>query len=340
MMKKYILHIAQNYSFEILRPLQAEIMKRGGECVWFVASNNVDVAQFFPGEVFISKPHDIEGYDSCAVFSPGNNVPSFLRGVKVQVFHGLEWKKKGHFKIRDFFDLYCTQGPITTSKFISLSKKHQNFLVKETGWSKLDPLFSTAPFPLDTDKPVVLYAPTFSEKLTSAIECFDEIESLVKKGKYYWLIKFHPLMNKDIVKRYKKLSGIDFEVIEDFSILPLLKCANVMVSDTSSVIGEFMLLGKPVVTYRNSAPDLALLNITDPRQLAESIEVALSESDTLEEEIKNYNSQLHPYSDGLSSARILDAVDEMLSGAAAKKKRPLNLFRNFKIRKKFNYWKF
>ena len=54
-MKKYILHIAQNYSFEILRPIQAEVLKRGGECIWFVGTNNVDVSRFFKNEKIVLK---------------------------------------------------------------------------------------------------------------------------------------------------------------------------------------------------------------------------------------------------------------------------------------------
>lgn len=105
--KKYVLHIAQNYSFEILRPIQTEILKRGDECVWFVASTNVDLSRFTEFEKVILSPKEANAYNSEAVFTPGNIVPAFLNGLKVQVFHGLEWKKKGHFRIRDFFDLYC-----------------------------------------------------------------------------------------------------------------------------------------------------------------------------------------------------------------------------------------
>ena len=339
-MKKYKLHIARDYSFEILRPLQSEILKRGGECLWFVGNSTVDVSRFSPSEQYVTDPQAIENYESCAVFSPGNTVPGFLKGIKVQVFHGLEWKKKGHFRIRDFFELYCTQGPITTNKFNELGQKHQNFLVRETGWSKLDPLFSVEPYSVETELPVVLYAPTFSEKLTSAIDCFNHIENLVKNNDQFWLIKFHPLMDKEVVARYQDLSYPNLKVVEDHSILPLLNRADIMLSDTSSVIGEFMLLGKPVVTVKNSVPDDSMINVTRPEELARAIKSALSPGEGMLERIQLSNSQLHPYVDGQSSGRILDAVDEMLNGKMPNKKLPLNLLRNFKIRKKYNYWKF
>lgn len=337
--KKYVLHIAQNYSFEILRPIQTEILKRGDDCIWFVASENVDLSRFTASERVITSPKEASGYKSTAVFTPGNIVPSFLNGLKVQVFHGLEWKKKGHFRIRDFFDLYCTQGPITTNKFMQLAGKHKNFLVCETGWTKLDPLFSVAPYDLIAQKPVILYAPTFSQKLTSVLDCFEEIKSIAKSGKYHWLVKFHPLMDAEAVKMYKKLQCDNFTVIEDHSILPLLQRADVMLSDTSSVIGEFLLLNKPVVTFKNSVPDDSLIDIQSADQLAAAIEEALRFDGDLKARITQANLKLHPYVDGLSSKRVLDECDRIIDNNIKPiKKRPLNIWRNLKIRKHFNYW--
>ncbi|MGB1977404.1 MAG: CDP-glycerol--glycerophosphate glycerophosphotransferase, partial [Pseudoalteromonas tetraodonis] len=34
--KKYLMYISQNYSYAILRPLQAEILAQGGEVKWFL----------------------------------------------------------------------------------------------------------------------------------------------------------------------------------------------------------------------------------------------------------------------------------------------------------------
>ena len=118
--KRYLLYIAQNYSYEILRPIQAEIISRGGECAWFIASDDVNSSLLNQNEHVLNTISDIKVYSPRAVLVPGYAVPSFLPGLKVQIFHGLEWKKKGHFKIRDYFDLYCTFGPITTDKFNEL----------------------------------------------------------------------------------------------------------------------------------------------------------------------------------------------------------------------------
>ena len=60
-----------------------------------------------------------------AVFSAANDVPGFIAGAKVQLFHGFNVEKRsdtrGHFRVRGQFDLYCTQGPATTGPFQALA---------------------------------------------------------------------------------------------------------------------------------------------------------------------------------------------------------------------------
>ena len=109
---------------------------------WYLNGDAVHSAQLSEDEKQLHSVDAVKAYQPKAVFVPGNVVPDFFPGAKVQVFHGLEWKKKGHFGIRGFFDLYCTHGPITTQRFQQLADKHGYFRVIETGWSKLDPLLS------------------------------------------------------------------------------------------------------------------------------------------------------------------------------------------------------
>jgi len=109
-MANYVFYISLNYSFEILRPLQQEIWARGDQCAWFVEGNEVNLKNFETNEILLSSIEAVIDFAPQAVFVPGNHVPNFIPGLKVQVFHGLEYKKQGHIKIRDCFDLYCTQG--------------------------------------------------------------------------------------------------------------------------------------------------------------------------------------------------------------------------------------
>jgi len=338
--RRYLFYISQNYSFEILRPLQTEIINRGDEVKWFVSGNEVNQKNFKSDERIINNIKEIVSYSPQACFVPGNVIPSFIPGLKVQVFHGLEWKKKGHFVIRECFDLYCTHGSATTERFNDFANIHQFFDVVETGWPKLDTLFTTkAAKQFDNEKSNILYAPTFSPSLTSAPELFDELQTLINKDNYNWIIKFHPKMASEWVNKYHTLNFENLKIVSADGINELLQWADILISDTSSVIGEFSLLGKPVVTLNNSHPANNLIDISKASKLESAILSAFSNNAQLTEAIIDYAQQLHPYKDGQSSARILDAVDNILSnGKKNNKALPLNLFRNLKQRVKLKFW--
>ncbi len=338
---KYLFYISQNYSFEILRPLQREIIRQGSTVAWFVAGKEVNLSNFSADEILLSSVDDVINFNPVASFVPGNIIPNFIPGIKVQVFHGLEWKKKGHFAIRNCIDLYCTHGKATTTRFNELADKYQFFDVIETGWPKLDNLFTTKKKPyFSTQRPTILFAPTFSPSLTSAPELYEQIAALVNNEEYNWLIKFHPKMDPKWLTLYGQLSADNLKIMKSSNINSLLQSADIMVSDTSSVIGEFALLGKPVISLNNSQPGNYLINITDAKELPQALKVALSPSETLISAIKSYAEELHPYNDGESSLRILAAVESIRTqGKQSNKPLPKNIIRNIKQRKRLNYWK-
>lgn len=335
--KRYLFFVQQPYSYGILRPLQKEIRQQGGEVAWFINGASVTADQLSDGECVIKTVADVKAFNPIAVFSPGNVVPDFFPGVKVQVFHGLEWKKKGHFVIRGFFDLYCTHGPITTSRFKSLAEKYNYFQVIETGWPKVDPCFPV-PAKGEADCPVILFAPTFSPALTSAPALYDAWSALAAKGKYKVVVKFHPKMDKAVVDAYKAIESANLIVSAADSLIPLIHEAGVVVSDTSSAVTEALLMGKVVVTFNNAKPEPSLINFEHPEGLEAAIRSALVPNDALLTEISNYIEQVHPYQDGKSAMRVLKAVDQVI--AEGVKCKPLNFFRRYKIRKALHYWRF
>ncbi|GHE84233.1 CDP-glycerol glycerophosphotransferase family protein [Thalassotalea profundi] len=339
--KRYLFYIEQNYAFEILRPLQDAILENGNTIKWLVVGADVNCTRFTEDEDYTFDVNEAINYAPHACFVPGNVIPKFIPGLKVQVFHGLEWKKKGHFVIRDCFDLYCTHGAATTNKFSQLAKNHNFFDVVETGWPKLDNLFNTHKFNFfNNSKPIVLFAPTFSPALTSAPELFNEIKKLITEGDYNWLIKFHPKMDLSWVKKYQHLTANNCIIVNDEDINQVLQSADVMLSDTSSVIGEFSLLGKPVVTLNNSEPGSYLIDISTPEELKQALNAALAPTPDLLNAIEQYAQSLHPYKDGKSSVRIINAVEHILTnGKRATKALPYNFVRTLKARIKLNYWK-
>ncbi|GFD93587.1 CDP-glycerol--glycerophosphate glycerophosphotransferase [Alteromonas sp. KUL156] len=339
---RFLLYISQNYSFEILRPLQQEMRSAGHEVKWFVEGNDVNTSLFHEDEEVFPSIKEVIHFNPDASFVPGNLIPSFLPGLKVQLFHGFEWKKKGHFRIRGCFDLYCTQGPFFTRKFEELRLQHPHFTVKETGWTKLDNVFKSGNPDTPTNKQrVILYAPTFSPSLTSTEALFEHIVALSKKHDWQWKVKFHPKMDKATIEKYMLAQHDKLEVVTSSSILPLLRESDVMISDTSSAITEFLLMGKPVVTYKNAQPEPVLINIDNADVLEMSIIRALAMDSELENAIKVYSSEMHPYKDGESAKRVLAAtIDEIEHFPRSENcTKPKNWFRNFKLRKRLRYWR-
>ncbi len=336
-MKKYLFFIEQPYCLSILRPLQAEITRQGHEVSWFIAGTAVLPSDLEKDEVLLTTVDSVIKYKPIAVFVPGNIVPHFFPGIKVQVFHGLEWKKKGHFIIRGFFDLYCTHGTITTDKFNALSAQHNHhFQVMQTGWPKLDAYLPAKPRDIN-HQPSILYAPTFSPKLTSVYDLFSPLVMLSQAGAFNITVKFHPLMDKIWVEKFSQAQNTHLTISNNQDLLAAIRQADIVLSDTSSAVTEALLLGKKVVTYKNSQPQSCLIDFNDPALLESKIQESLTPNTTLENDIAAYLDDVHPYNDGQSSLRVLNAVDQTIKNGTRKK--PLNLLRKYKIRKKLRYFK-
>ena len=284
---KILLFCENAYAIDILRPLQDEAAREGGnQVLWFVDARKIPA---FPLAAEVQWTNSIqEAYDFRpeAVFVPGNIVPYYLSGVKVQVFHGYAAEKKDHWIIRRYFDTYFTQGPYFTSHFQALARKYGDFEVLETGWTRQDWIHAHR-HDYDEERQrilrqngkeqIVLYAPKFSPKLTSLPLIRQALIDLVNSRSVQLLIKLHPLTRREWVEEYRQLAR-DHEAItfvDDYSVTPYMLMADAMISDTSSTIYEFLLLDKPVVTLGAISKDIYWRNITSPDQLQEGLDEAM-----------------------------------------------------------------
>jgi len=340
--KKFLIYISQPYSIPIGRPLQKEIKQRGFSVKWFCDEEGTK-KELSTNEVLLNSVDEVLDYRPDVILVATNVVPDFFSGIKVQVFHGFSVGKrseaKGHFNIRGFFDLYCTQGESTTKPFLELQKKYRYFEVKETGWSKVDPLFPLEK-PKKKDKPTIIISSTFTTSLSLAKkeDIVNEIERLSKLNKYNFIAILHPKMEQEIVNRFKKLENSNFKFYDTTDIIPLFKEADIMLSDTTSAITEFALQKKPVVTINNNQPKSYMIDINQPQEIEEALDLALTRPLKIMKELERFINLTHPYQDGKSSARVIDACLDFLENRNVKRK-PLNIIRRFKIRKKLGYWK-
>jgi len=104
-----------------------------------------------------------------------------------------------------------------------------------------------------------------------------------------------------------------------------------MISDTSSVVYEFLLLNKPVITYKSIDRKEKAFDISDKSELRATID------NIFQNENQNYLSnkyllEVNPYLDGNISNRIFTKLREIKeNNLFPPKKKPLNLFRKCQI---------
>ncbi|PSG88650.1 CDP-glycerol glycerophosphotransferase family protein [Aurantibacter aestuarii] len=336
---KFVLFCLNNYAFAILEPIKKELQNLNYDFLWYVAPK-ISADFPFKQDQYTSSILKIKSYNPEVIFAPGNEVPYFLRGLKTQIFHGLAGEKKGHFRIRNYFDLYLTQGPYFTKKFNELKKTHNDFDVIETGWPKLDiygkqkdkyHAYKKELLTTYNANTILLYAPTFSPKLTSAPFLINEIKNLAKKKNFLILLKFHPLMAKEWIDTYKKLAKSTNNILfqEEKDITKFLLISDVLISDTSSVIYEFMLLDKPVITFKNISSNIIWENSLEYNNLNALIDKTLLE-DVFSKNRTNIIENYHPYQDGQSAKRMVEAVVTYLKDHKVPSKRNISFFRKLK----------
>lgn len=349
LMAEYLLFATERYALPILQPL-ADALQAAGHRVhaWFEdgavgARLNAPVHMVGLREAAELRPR--------AVFSAANWVPTFISGAKVQVFHGFNVEKRdesrGHFRVRGLFDLYCTQGPATTLPFRELAEDQRHFAVVETGWPKLDPLFrddhgaSEALCIPANGRPIVLFASTFTERLSAAPHLLDAIATEIERGERYWLLTLHPKCPPELFERYRALAGEHAAFVETEQLVSAQRAADVLVADTTSVVSEFVVQHKPVVTFRNRAPKAHMLDFDDSAKLPTMLEQAFAPSDALRAALADYADAIHPYRDGCASERVIAATDDLIAGRLGKlAAKPIKgRYNALQIRAKLGYWR-
>lgn len=334
---RFLFYVSQDYSFAVLRPLQAVALAAGHEVRWLVIGN-ASPALLLPDEQTVSDIRAAISFAPDAVFIPGDRVPGFLPGLKVQVFHGINEDKRGYpIPERGMVDLYCTQSSSQTQMLRPLEARRGYFRVVETGWMKLDSILNFPANETRYERPQILYASTFTPRLSSAEALYDEIHRLSQSDRWQWLVTLHPKMAEATIAKYQALANANLSFFGTEHVIELLHRADVMVSDNSSILQEFLILKKPVVTFKNRAPRDCMIDITEPQQLQSAIERALTPDADLQAAIRAYGPSITNFLDGASAQRVLQAVTEMLSSGWQDRK-PKNILRNLKLRHELGYY--
>ena len=331
---KILFYCAKPYSLAVTQSLRE--LARDGETYQSLCFISKKLVPLLANETVTTEPADAVAFNPDIVFCPGNYVHDSIGGIKVQLFHGLGFEKKGHFRIRGFFQVYCTPGPLITERFRKLETRHKTFVVIETGWPKTDLLFRTMPRPeqlqgVPPGTKIILYAPTFSRKLTSVPKIIESIKQLPKENELF-VIKLHDLHDKREKEVLTSLPRDRFFFVESPDITPWMQCSDMLIADTGSVVYEYALINERILLVEPKRKDMPFARC-QASNIREAIDGVLYGSPGNEKEVKEMMDTIHPYRDGLCARRIMDRVTDpefVEKGKALPKKS--NLFRRMKLR--------
>lgn len=351
---RILLFCENRYAIDILNPLQEYVTDNNlpHEVMWYIHKPKISTFEYASKVRWTNSIQEAYDFSPEAVFVPGNIVPYYLPGVKIQVFHGYAAEKKDHWIIRRYFDTYFTQGPYFTSHFKALSEEYGDFEVVETGWPKQDWIKrnlhtydAERQRLLDSTgrKRIILYAPTFSPKLTSLpLEGMKErLGELAEHNDALVVMKFHPLTRKEWADEYRAWAESKDNVMfvnQGENITKYQLMSDVLISDTSSTVYEFLLLSRPVITVRTIAKDIYWENTATPDGLEEAYRRAMNDPEAIARRqwiVDNYD----PYLDGHVCERMLNAAADYIRRHGVPNKRRLNLWRKYTSVKTFGFVK-
>jgi CDP-glycerol glycerophosphotransferase (TagB/SpsB family) len=171
-------------------------------------------------------------------------------GMRHGVYHFKEFISSKKYNLFDKF-LFTSPTEVQEAQEIGITTG------VGVGFPKIDPLFNGE---IDenvitelkekigfNEKPIILFSATWDRSGISAVHKWaHRISELCDK--YHILVTLHPWVSQNYCDIISKNQNIHY--IRDNNILSYLAIADILISDTSSIIAEFCSLDKPIVTFK------------------------------------------------------------------------------------------
>ena len=189
----------------------------------------------------------------------GNTFPQLdkihINSKTAQLGHGVGPKKS----------YYSKSDTPTTVRFVESNYRFKRLCemypednFKDVGFCKMDPIINGEEkgvdflnLGLDRNKKTILYAPTFYpssiERFTKNFPTDLENFNIIIKPHFFSMSKQKYQKQRDLLEHWGSFKNVYLAKVDDYSLLPFLESADLMISDASSAIIEFAALNKPVL---------------------------------------------------------------------------------------------
>ncbi|PKN73329.1 MAG: hypothetical protein CVU50_03280 [Candidatus Cloacimonetes bacterium HGW-Cloacimonetes-3] len=197
--------------------------------------------------------------------------------IKIGLEHGAyNFKRFPKAYYYNLFNSYLMTSSHDVARLQALGAKP----VKAIGYPKSDTLFNDSYPPellselrntlkLDNHKATILFSSTWDGSGMSAVhKWYDKLQSLVPE--YNILVTLHPRMSNFYRNHLANLPGIHY--IDAMDIYPYLLISDVCIGDTNSLIAEFCIVNRPIITF---SIDATKRTMDDVIELIKSVSIRI-----------------------------------------------------------------
>lgn len=223
---------------------------------------------------------------------------------------------------RNIVDIYAKSFGVSTDKILPLGVARTDFFFNTSLMKRAETNFYNS-YPQLQNKKIIMFAPTFrgggQMKAFYPMEWIDlaTIYHHIKNTNYIFAFKFHPYV-KEKVDIPPHMTDYFIDLSEYREINDLLVVSQVLITDYSSTIFEYALLGRKLLFF---APDLAEYDMNRSfyfdyrtfvpgnihQKIGSLIKDAIDENFS-SELINEFSNKFFDYKDGKSSKRAVDYI--------------------------------